>query len=207
MGEDAGALRGVAWDGLEAFAAGPRKAVVVGQPLIEDEVVGLDELAVVGGFGGDDAVHEELEGLAEVGDDLGVEAGEGFGVFTEVAIGVQLEPAEEEVVDFGAGAGVGGEALGMGADLLWGVQFMGEGGGGEDGVWQGIVELQREAGGDGEVVLGIAAKARVEEARGFEDEEDGAFHGGIWVRAVGEGVLDVELALMVREGAAEGAGG
>lgn len=111
VGDDAGALFGVETDALEVVVFN-LFAVEFGESVVEVEVVGLEQLAVVGLFAPDGVFDEELEGSSEVGEGGAVEIRKGFGVFAGVFGVIELEPMMEKAVHFGACAGVGDEALG-----------------------------------------------------------------------------------------------
>ena len=102
MGEDAGALGGVELHRLELVALRPGHAVELGEPFVEEEIVGLEKLAVVGAIAPDHVLDEFLQRFPQVGQDRLVEIRIGLLVLAHVLGLLDGQPLVEELPEFGA---------------------------------------------------------------------------------------------------------
>ena len=118
--------------------------VKLSEAFVDGELAGEEELAVVGLFGPDDLFDEKSQRGAEVGDDVFVEAGEGFEIFAEVVFFSEVEPGEEEAVELLLGARVIEHLIDALIDLVFVSQVTIAGSIEESAVWNGIPEGESE---------------------------------------------------------------
>ena len=111
MGENAGAVIGFEVDFLERGIGWQFDAVDVSESAVEPDRIAEQELAVIGRVAVEQVVEREFERRAEIGGDVGREVGKGLRIFREIARLRDLQPAKEEVAQFGFGAQVRQHAL------------------------------------------------------------------------------------------------
>ena len=154
-------------------------------------------------------LDEERERSAEVGDDVFVEAGEGFEVFAEVVFFGEVEPGKEEAVELFLGARIIEHLVDARVDLI----LLGEVAvacGVEEGfIGEGIPKSKGEFGSEGVLIglaLGVAIEIGIEEVRRSQGEEKRAFECGVGiVFALIKDDIDIELALFGGERTGKGA--
>ena len=95
MRDDAGALLRIERDALEAVA-GDAFAIELREALVEQQVIGLEQLAIVRALAPHDLIEEELERRAQVGEHRGVEVGEGLRIFGDRLRALEFQPVVEE---------------------------------------------------------------------------------------------------------------
>ncbi len=204
MSDHAGALSGVEGDFLE-FTALDGLAVEFAEPLVEQQVVGLEQLAVVGGLAPHHIIHKAQQGLAQVGQHSLVETGEGLRILRGALGVLQVQPVVEEAVQLGPRARVRHHAPRLGADLLGSAQPPLGGCLPEALVREGIPQRQCQAGGGLKVVgLFPGADPRIDELRRLQGKKHHALHGGLRRRRGLELSLDVEILLLIGERTPEG---
>ena len=199
-------------DEVEAAFGLVGEAVVVGDGFVDDDEVGLDQVAdgeVVA-----EQVADELDGLlAQVSAVVAGEFGEAFAVRFEDAELIEAEPLGGELAGEAGEAGVGDEAGDLGVELL----AQGARGGEAEGglVGRAVPEEVGELGGEFVLVErfgggGGALFDQQEELRGGEDDLEGALDAVLELAVGGEGAVeDGEQVggFGVGDGTAVGAGG
>ena len=193
MREHAGTLVGVHLHRLEAGAGHDLLAVELREPVVHQDGVAQEQLTVVGLLGPDDVFGEEIERGAEVHHDALVEAGVLLLVLGDLGTFLDMQPVVEEVAQLGLGARILHHAQRLLTDLGFGLELAGGGGLEQLGVGHGVPERQREARGDGVVVL--SPDAGIEEVGIGKREDEGALGGDFRGEAGGVDLLDIGLLL------------